>query len=1188
MQKTAYGGLYFSALRGSRLPAQISKVMRLLPVFLITALVSVQAAVSAQSVTLSGKNLSLKKVFSVIEKQTGYVVFSNKELLAGSGTVSVAVVDVPLKKVLDLVLKDHELDYMLQGKTIILSRKPSAAPVPVLSIPAPATVLTGRVTDMEGAALPGVSIQVKETQKGVATASDGSFSVAVSEGNTLRFSYVGYTPREMKITAEMLKEGQPALIVRLSKASTKLDEVAVTVNTGYQSISRERMTGAYSSVQTKRLEGKLQPSLLTALEGQAAGVAITKEGKVEVRGRSTFLANGDPLVVIDGFPAPGGLESVNIDNVETITVLKDAVAASIYGARSSNGVIVITTKTPKRGKLQIGYKGSTGMTLRPQLSHLNKTSAADYVDAEVDYYNSDAANVGWDYESFTTYGRVTQLMVMKDQGILSEDEVNAELSQLKKNNALGQLERYLFRASSTQQHNISIAASTDKFSTNAAVRYIANQGNMKGNSNNRLILDLKNDWKPANGVTVKMFSNINFNNSKVPLEANDMLDFSNLRIMKPYYDIVDQSGNPQSIPAARPDLIERYAAYGGLKSLEYNPLNDLGLATTSNQAFLARLGASISVDILDGLSAEVGGSWTRGSGVLRNMRGANSFYVRSFYNAASSISSPGKHYLPEGAILNETRSQSEAYTVRAQANYAKTFNRRHRISVIAGSEVNKDLIDNNTAPSRMGYNDQAGTFATFNYLDFNSNAYKNDFLFPDGMNVVSNGSYSLRDNRFVSIYSNGSYEYDNRFILSGSARIDQGNLFGTNPKYRYKPNWSVGGTYKLGQEKFFNVSWIDKLDLRGSYGINGNISFTQGPFMLITPANYSAITGGIPYSISSLPDNNLRWERTIITNIGTDMRLMNGKLNVTLDYYNKQSKDLLAPDFIDPTYGRFMVTRNAGSARNTGIELSLESDVVKTNKFGWNVFFNGSYNKSKVLQFNYDYPSPNYLTFSFSNTILGSNAGAVLKTGYPLDGIFSYQFAGLDNTGTPQYYSEAGKKIYGNDLTVKDMVYSGTARPKFILSVTNTFSYERFDLSFMMIAQLGGVFRKDTYNGDNFDHKDVAQRWRKPGDEDHTIYPKLAAFNTDAWYFPYTTMMIQKADFMKLRDLTLSYRLDNKIWGNTGLNNARVYFQGRNLWTWTANNVGIDPETVEQTVNKPVNRGLPMRPEFYIGFSVNL
>ncbi|WP_158538533.1 SusC/RagA family TonB-linked outer membrane protein [Chitinophaga skermanii] len=1163
--------------------------MRLLPIFLITALSSVHAAVSAQSVTLSGKNLSLKKVFSVIEKQTGYVLFSNKELLLNAKNVSVSATDLPLTKVLDLVLKNQGLDYVLQGKTIILSGKPSTTPSATPSSEVSvAAAITGVVTDIEGRPLPGVSIQVKETQKGVATAADGSFSVSATEGNTLRFTYIGYTPREITVTAQMLKEGQPPLLVKLSQASTKLDEVAITINTGYQSISRERMTGAYSSMQTKRLEGKLQPNLLSIIEGQAAGVAITKEGKVEVRGRSTFLANGEPLIVIDGYPAPGGLETVNIDNVETITVLKDAVAASIYGARSSNGVIVITTKTAKNGKLQIGYKGSTGMTLRPTLSYLNKTSGADYVDAEVDYYNSDAANVSWDYEGIGYYGRVTQLMVMKDQGLLSEDEVNTELAQLRKNNTLDQLERNLFRSSLTQQHNISISSNTDKFATNAAIRYIANQGNMKGISNDRLILDLKNDWKPSKHVTVKMFSNINFFNSKSPMDAGDMLDFTNWKIMRPYYNIVDQQGNSQNIPAVRPDLIERYNDYGGLKSMSYNPLKDLTMATTSNQAFLARLGGSISVNILDGLNAEAGGSWTRGSGMLRNLRQANSFYVRSLYNASSSVSNPGKHYLPEGAMMNETRSQSEAYTFRAQINYNKTLNRKHRIAVIAGSEVNKDLVDNNAAPTRVGYNEQAGTFATFNYLDYNSNAYAADFLFPEGIDVLSNGSYALRDNRFFSVYTNGSYEFDNRFLVSGSVRIDQGNLFGTNPKYRYKPNWSVGGTYKLGQEKFFHVPWIDKLDIRASYGINGNISFTQGPYLLITPANYSAITGGIPYTISSLPDNNLRWERTLITNVGTDVRLMRGRLNFTLDFYNKLSKDLLAPDFIDPTYGRFMITRNAGTSRNTGIELSLESDVVKKDRFNWNVAFNGSYNRSKVLQFNYDYLNPNVLTFSYSSNLLGSNAGAVLKAGYPLDAIFSYQFAGLDNSGTPQYYAADGKKIYGNDLAVKDMVYSGTARPKFILSLTNTVSYDRFDLSFMMIAKLGAVFRRDAFNGDNIDHKDVSLRWRKPGDENHTIYPKLAAFSSDAWYFPYTSMMVQKGDFMKLRDLTLAYRLNNKIWGNTGLNSARIYFQGRNLMTVAANKYGIDPETIEQSVNMSVKRTLPMRPEFYIGFSVNL
>lgn len=1195
MQKTANGCLHPRAQSGSRLPAQISKVMRLLPIFLLAALVSAHASGSAQSVSISGKDMTLKQAFSAIEKQTGYVLFSNKELLADAKKITLSVFNLPLKQALELILQDQRLSYVIQGKTIILSRKEIPPPPPELLIVQPADPVKGRITDADGAIMPGVNIQIKGTSKGVVSDANGYFSINANEGEVLLFSFVGYAPREMTVTSAMLK-GQLPLSVALSPATAKLDEVAVVVNTGYQSISRERMTGSYSSVQTKRLEGKLQPSLLTALEGQAAGVAITKAGKVEVRGRSTFLANGDPLIVVDGFPVTGGIESINIDNIESFTVLKDAVAASIYGARSSNGVIVVTTKNAKKGKLQLSYKGSTGLTQRPRLSYLNKTSAADYVDAEIDNFNSGVADVMDDYNYYTTYGRVTQLMVMKENGEITDEALNAELNQLRQNNTMDQLEKHLFRSRFTQQHNLSISSSTDKSATSAAIRYIANQNNMQGSSDNRLILDLKNDWKPINGVTVKLFSNINFNSSKAPMStADEITDFTTWSTMRPYYNLVDQSGKPQNIPVVRPEILDRYAEYssryGTIKNMNYNPLNDLGLETTKSQNYLTRLGASIAVNIIDGLSTEIGGVWSRGSGLTRGIRDVNSFYVRSQYNASASVASPGKHYLPEGGIVTETRNQSESYTLRAQLNYGKTFNKLHRISVIAGGEINKDVIDNNTSPARPGYNDQAGTFQPFNYVDYNAYAYASDWLFGDDYATLHQGSYTFRDNRFVSVYSNGSYEYDNRFILSGSIRMDQANTFGTNPKYRYRPNWSVGGTYKLGQEKFFNVPFVDKLNIRGSYGVNGNISLTEGPYLLVSTGSYSPISGGNPYTIATLPNNDLRWERTLISNIGADMSLFGNRLNITLDYYNKLSKDLLSPDIVDPTYGRFTVTRNAGTARNTGIELSLESDVIRTKNFGWNVYFNGSYNSSKVLQFNFEYPSAGFLTYSAvaPNAMLGNNGGAVLKQGYPLDAIYAFQFAGLDDTGTPLFYTEGGKnKVYGSQVAVRDMVYAGTARPKYIMSLTNTFTYQRFDVSFMLISQLGGVFRRDAFNGNNIDHKDVGQRWRKPGDELTTIYPKLSAFSSDAWYYPYSDILVEKADFMKLRDVTVSYRLDNKIFGNTGLNNARIYLQGRNLWTVKANKVGIDPEAIDQGFNATVTRRMPVMPEFYIGFSVNL
>lgn len=1165
---------------------KIYRIMRTLAFIMLAGILQVSAKGYSQQISLSEKKTPLEKVFSRIERQSGYQFWYDKNILKVDARVSVSLREATLQEALEEVLKDQDLSWKIIRSTIVLSRRmPWMPEMETKEEAAPQPPVTGRVTDERGAPLHRITITVKGTGKGTFTNENGEFELKDVPGDAvLIFSGVNVEKMEIPVN------GRSALgAIRLKKSITTIDEINVTVHTGYQSISRERMTGSFSTVQTKRLDSKLQPSLLTALEGQAAGVVVTKGGKLEIRGRSTFLANAEPLIVVDGFPISGGLETVNIDNVESITVLKDAVAASIYGARSSNGVVVITTKTAKKGKVQIGYKGSTGVTLRPDLSYLDKTSASDYVEAEMEIFNLNPTQAKNSYDISAAKSRVFQLMVAKDAGQVSQAQFDAEIAQLKQNNGQDQLEQYLFRPKFTQQHNISFSGGNDKSSTNAAVRYIANQNNMIRNRDDRVIFDIKNDWKPVNNVTVRLFSNINFSNSSAPARsADEFTSYESSTMSRPYYNVVDPvTGQPQDIAAIRTD-IRQYAGVRGLKPMNYNPLNDLALETVKGQNFQARLGANITVNILDGLTADVGGSWTKGSSMSRTIYDVNAYRVRALYNLTTSIKDKTKHYIPDGSIVNEARNINEAYTFRGQLNFNKTFNSRHRITAIAGSEINKDVLDNNTYPTRYGYNEQAGTFSQMDYLAFNNLINYSDYLLPGGgLFIADNGSFTLRDNRFVSLYANGSYEYDNRFILSGSARIDQTNFFGTNPKYRYKPNWSVGGTYKLGNEKFFQVSWIDKLNLRASYGLNGNISLKQGPYLLVTPNPYSPTTGGIGYGLSSPPNNDLRWERTQIVNFGTDISLFNGRLNATVDYYNKLSKDLFAPDFIDPTYGRLSITKNAGTARNTGIELSLESDVIRTNKFTWNVYFNGSFNRSKVLNYNYNYVYTSYLTLSSAASLNGATGGASLRKDYPLDALFSYRFATLDNTGTPTFYTADNKtNVLGGAITVNDLVYSGTIRPPYVLNLTNTFSYRRFDLSFMVISQLGSVFRRDTYNGYNFNNNNVANRWRKPGDEANTVYPALTLFNSASWYFPYSDIMIQNGNYLKLRDLTLGYTINDKVWRNTGFNNVKVYFQGRNLAMITANEDRIDPETAINDDGE-VSRSLPLRPEFYLGLSIN-
>lgn len=483
----------------------------------------------------------------------------------------------------------------------------------------------------------------------------------------------------------------------------------------------------------------------------------------------------------------------------------------------------------------------------------------------------------------------------------------------------------------------------------------------------------------------------------------------------------------------------------------------------------------------------------------------------------------------------------------------------------------------------MGYNSTAGSFSPFNIVDFKSNTFKQDLLYGNTLSsAISYGSYGLRDNRFVSWYFNGSYEYDDRYLVSGSVREDLTNFFGTNPKYRHKPLWSIGGTWKINNEKFFHADWVSRLNLRASYGVNGNISLSEGPYLILSAGSYNSTTGGVSNSIASYPNNSLRWEKTKTTNIGIDADFLNGRVGLSFDYYLKKSSDLLAKDAIDPTTGTSSMTKNVGAIDNRGFELSIHGTPVKTKDFSWNAVYNLSINKNKVKKYNV---SRKYST-SWAYTT------PIQAEGYPMYGFFGYHFAGLNEKGETLIYDAQGEKTLASNAKVEDVYYQGTAIPKADMSLTNTFNYKSWTLSFMFIAKLGHKYRKDCFQGSNYNNRYVGQRWKQAGDEEHTIYPNLQSWNMDLFYFPFCDVNVGNASYLKMRDLTLSYNFDKNLLSHIGLSNARIYLQARNLFRVTAKGCDIDPEAFENNFSGGMgassNAGyasLPLSKEFYIGVS---
>jgi TonB-linked SusC/RagA family outer membrane protein len=1142
----------------------------------------------AQNITLKFKDTPLKTILKEIQKQSKYRFVYNDNLVNVNTTVSVEISDQTVNKVLDQILVKNNIEYKIEGKQIVLSSGKGQSQK--ISEDNSNNSVTGIIRDKYGNPLSGVYLNIRNSNKYAQTDNDGKFLLrSVLAGDVVRISMIG-----MKET-DFIADSRNYYEIELEEDVVQLENVVVT---GYQTLSKERTTGSYSIVTSQQLENKLQPSLKSIMEGQTAGVVLTKDGNLEIRGVSTINGVKTPLIVVDGYPLIGndiGIESVNPDNIENITVLKDAVAASIYGARASNGVIVITTKSAKKGTFNLSYKGIYQITMKPDLSKLNLATTEDYMDAELDIYTQ---NPNSSYSSYNSYSRIsdyTYLLMAKAKGLISTSEADAQIAQLRQNNALDEIEKYLIKPKQSQQHSFSLSSSTETNQLNTALRYNKEYGNLMSNDNSRFIFDISNTWKPKKWISVRAFANVNYSESNATVEQySSFTSFSSSSRVLPYTNMYDESGNPIAWSPVGQRRIATYQTFPGMKDVTYHPETDLDKAMTISNNLQARLGGDINVTFCDFLSGSIGGSWVKGTSKSQTIYDAESFVMRTAYNDGTDSKNFTTHYIPDGGKIDQSDGEIMSWVFRCQLNYKQNFNGdKHRVNAIIGSEISRDTYEYTYLPTRLGYDPVSATynnsFSVYNY-NKNTNNMKGNMLFgiaPANIGSISYGNnYGVRDNRFVSWYGNASYEYDNKYIVTGSVRLDLTNFFGTDPKYRYKPTWSVGGTYKMAEEQYFSglKDIFNRFNIRVSYGVNGNISLNYTPYLVLAVGSYSTETSGIAYTVNSYPNNQLRWEKTNIFDAGVDFSMFNNNLNIALDYYNKKSVDLIVSEQLDYTRGTSSLPQNVGGVTNQGLEVTVSGDVISNSAFKWNSQLVASYNNSNV---DYYKVTRNYTSSYTTQT--------QMVEGYPMDGFWGVRFGKLNDKGNVLYLNSKDELVTNDKLAGADCIYQGHAKPVCEMSWTNNFRYKNFEGSFMFVGKFGHKYRKDAFVGSNYNNRHVGERWRQAGDEETTIYPVL---NTSAWesfYYPFADVFIGNASFVKLRDLTLGYNLPSNIVKSIGLTNLKVYFQTRNLFYIAAKGVDIDPETAEYDTSGGyggmINQGytsLQLRPEFYFGVQINL
>lgn len=1101
------------------------------------------AAGMAQNVSLTGSRLSLRQVFATIEKQTGYVVFLNEQMLNNTKPVSLSVSRMPLRELLDMVLKDQPLAYAIQDKTIFLSLKPASSPGPS----SPVTTsgrrpIRIRVAGPGGRALAGASVTVENSKLSGVTDGGGMLILDLNEGDNIIISFVGLEKRAINISKAIFDNGE--ITVMLNTSANKLNEVEVMVNTGYQKILPVQSTGAVSQISTKQYESQINTSFLSGLQGKIPGLLINNDiqfngnSLFQIRGLSTMSANAQPLIVIDGYPTALSLNDINPNEIKTVTVLKDAAAAAIYGVKASNGVIVVERKDAVKGKPDVVFR--TTFAFKPRENYSNYRWAPDDTYLRfIRYQYQDGATV-----SPGTYSAARSavplgldLIYEKAAGYISQQQLESGFKKLTTYNNTKDYEKLFLRTALSQTYNFDVSGGNDLATYYITAAYTGDKNNMVRNSDYKLQLSSRLNMSFSKRFSLQLIDDYTESRATaVPVPS--------VNSIYPSEHFRDANGNPLPVTtgSGTNSWYNQTLIRSGLPDALAYPLNDINEINDKTHITDNRIDALFIYDLGKGFNVNFGGVYETSHTDERYYASANSSLVRENidYYAQPVTGGTGYNFIfPKGGYLRQNGSDLVNYTARAQLNYDKHFGADHYFNGLLGGEINK-AVTQSALTTTLGYNDETLIVQPVDYVSL-SKPGGNHAIASPGIyltNFPSLFAQGYTDNRFVSAYVTGLYTYKSRYSLTASARIDQSNLFGTDPKYRYKPLWHVAGGWLIHQEKFMeNVNWVHNLKLRVSEGFNGNVAKNSIPQIIARSVVNTTTNNPNTLMLSSPANGGLRWEKTNNLNIGLDYSIFKG-IKGSLDYYDKKSTDLLsqisAAD-VDATRGTSasstlvsggLVMINQGSIINRGMELNLQADWITRPRFNWYTGFELSRNTNKVMNgyLPYSAVSPSY-SWVYGNT--------KFVPGYSSGVMFSYRFAGLDNTGLPQIYDKDGKIVTqpggaGHPDGGRNWVtYSGTTIPTYSAGMSNRVDIGNFYVYCMMNFFGGNKVRLPVITPVGARPIDGAQHfWQKPGDEKTTNVMNFAATtitNQQNYAYQYGDIFVMNGAYATLSSLTASY-----------------------------------------------------------------
>lgn len=948
----------------------------------------------------------------------------------------------------------------------------------------------------------------------------------------------------------------------------------VDIETGYQSIPKERATGAFVRLSEKELQRRISTNLIDKLEGAVSGLnldpRLNGKSSLILRGYSSIQSDRTPLVILDGAPYEGDISSLDPNLIESISFLKDGAASSIWGARAGNGVIVITTKVNNRAAgttVQLTTNWTYGENPRQYYEHrFIKTS--DFIDFERylfegGYFNRFKTNRG-----YAIFSPVVRLLLDEENGLLTADEVDAEIRRLSSIDVSSEFDQLLYQNSFEQHHTLQLSDVNDRARHFISGSWIGNKSFVQENSSQRISVFGGSTF--CIGSRLKLSPQFHYSRRDV---TNNGYTHNNINVggIYPYAQLIDDAG--QALPVYNdynPSFLEDQKGSGRLdwyyRPLEERMLND---KTTKHQELMFSVNGEVNLG--RGFDLLMFYNFQDISDLSSFLYDKESYFVRNLRNRyAYAENNDFVFPIADGSIWDRGDGRILSHLGRTQLNFTKHWTFSH-INFLAGMEI-KQTGSSGMNRRTYGYNPETLTYQNPDFATrFLIHPLNSRSTIPSGI------SFSEKIDRFVSYYFNGSYQYLNRYILSASVRRDASNLFGVNTNQRAVPLWSSGLAWRISEEDMWmKDGFISSLKLRGTLGFSGNVNKSLTRYS--TSRYGSTLLTGLPSAqIMTPPNEDLRWEKVRMVNIGADFNFRNNILSGSIDYYTKKSTDLIGESALDPTTGFFVGNRmsfigNNAELKSQGIDLSINARI-SLGGVKWHPSVLLNYNRDEVIK------------YSGTNTLaLFSSSFSAPLAGKPLNAVFSFPWAGLDpQDGSPRFWYKG--EISSDYATIQastgfeDLTFHGTSMPVYNGSLLNRFEFRRFELSFALLYGFGHYMRRPSISyGDLASswrgHSDYAHRWQKRGDENHTDVPALPEVaNISRWGLLYTnsTPLVDRADYIMLKDVRISMNLD-QLAGQLGriIRTANLYVMVNNVGQlWVANKAKLDPLTYEGAHGRP-------------------